>query len=115
MSCFSHCESSRGVFSPETTNGRAQCVAPDMEVTERIMDVLKEVLGPDKQIFSVTIPAAGRAIVPFRQQSERSPQTDESAPAVPGTEKEEVNEAIEADPVVVTGERFREWVVVPVD
>ncbi|MCY3974927.1 MAG: hypothetical protein OXF02_05225 [Simkaniaceae bacterium] len=81
FSCFTCCKSSAvaqsGPVGNQVGNQEVECVCLGADATERIVDVVRGILGPDKQVVAVVVPTIGDATVLFRQ-SEGLPQVSES-------------------------------------
>ncbi|MCY3975170.1 MAG: hypothetical protein OXF02_06490 [Simkaniaceae bacterium] len=78
MSCFGCFSSSRSDSPPQVVEEKKmRCASLGENVSAKIMDLVGESLGPDKQIVSVAVPAKGCTTVLYRQ-SDRYLQQDAS-------------------------------------
>ncbi|MCY3975132.1 MAG: hypothetical protein OXF02_06300 [Simkaniaceae bacterium] len=70
MTCLSCCKNSRSTPVPEPVEAPTKCVAPEVGVAKRVVAVVQEALGSDKELVSVQVPVRGSATALFSQADE---------------------------------------------
>ena len=82
MSCFGCFSSSRSDSPPQVVEEKKmRCASLGENVSAKIMDLVGESLGPDKQIVSVAVPAKGCTTVLYRRSDSYLQQDASKLPA----------------------------------